>query len=329
MKFQKIESFEKNVKSSFPNHLSPIYLIVCPKESERKKILSSLSILFDKETDFKKISQIQEGIAHLNSASLFSGKMGALFDGVDQLVKGEVELLSKYCKNPNPKSVLLLGAATSKNVSDLYKQGKKEMVLLDLSSEKPWEEKDRLQKWVIQYVHAYKKKITPSGLQALFERLSPDRLLLQQELDKLLCFLAEREQIEKEDVETLCPFQVEEKPYKMAQELIWNFSGSLPKISDLSLLLPLVGQLRGQLEMGLKIGALMKKGASSDEISAALPKLWPKALQQVLEGTKRKGLPFFKRGISALFDLEFALKSGGKPEIAFSLFCHYLHEHSL
>ena len=322
MKFQKLEALEKHFKEAFPQHLSSIYAVICPGESERKKILTSITQMLERECDLKKCSLLKDAIEHLSGASLFSGKVAAVFDGVDLLVKGELELLSKYVQSPNSGGHLLLGVANAKCFTALYKVGKKEIVVLDLSKEKPWEEKQRLQKWVVQILGRRKKKITPDANEAFFERLPNDRLLMQQELDKLLCYIGDRVEITRADIEMICCVSDEMNFFQLARDLVWGEKCSSPTITDLSILLPLVGQLRYQLEMGLKMAALMKRGANRDEISEAFPRLWPKALEEALNGVNKKGESYFRKALLALYDLELGLKTSlGKPEILFTRFC--------
>ena len=122
MKFQKLESFEKHFKEAYPKHLSAIYAVICGQESERKKILASLTHLLEKECDLKRCHLVKEALEQLNSGSLFSGKVAAV---VDMGEDAEIELLSKYIAAPNPKGHLILGAGASKNITPLYAAGKK------------------------------------------------------------------------------------------------------------------------------------------------------------------------------------------------------------
>ncbi len=322
MKFQKLEAFEKHFKEAYPQHLSTVYAIISPQEGERKKILSSLIQLLEKDCDFKRCQEVKETIDHLNNGSLFSQKVAACFDGVHLLLKTELELLIDYISFPNPEGILLLGGENAKQISELYKKGKKEIVILDLSKEKPWEEKQRLQKWVVQMLSAQKKDISSEAVDLLFKRLPADRILLQQELDKLICYTLDRPAITRADVEVLCSPMVDLNVFEFAQGLIWGKPPSIPHLNDLSVILPIIGLLRSQLEMGLKMGALLKKGAGQEEIGQVFPRLWPKALQQCLNGTRQKGLSFFKKGLMALFELELGLKtSRAKPGVLFTAFC--------
>lgn len=325
MKFQKLEPFEKHFKEAFPQHLSAVYAVVCAHDNERKKVIEGLMQQLEKETDLKRCHQVKDALAHLNGGSLFSGKVGAVFDGVDQILDSELELLTQYIAAPNPQGHLILGASSGKNITALYNKGKKEIVVLDLSAEKPWEEKQRLQKWLVQLVHSQKKQIAADAVEAIFERLPCDRLLLSQEMEKLICYVGEKTAITKGDVETICSTSVEHNFFQIAQQLVWGGLKTPPDFNDISTLLPLIGLLRNQLEMGLKMAVLIKKGATQEEVGAAFPRLWPKALQQCFDGAKQKGIDVFKSGLRHLFDLEFGLKTSlGKPEILFTIFASKL-----
>lgn len=322
MKFQKLEPFEAHFKDSLPQHLAPVYVVICPKEQERKKILSFIALLLEKETDYKKFFSIKEALQHLKSHTFFSDKVAALFDGAQQLVKEEMELLKNYIASPNPRGYLILATSAAKSISDLYKKGKKEMVVLDLSSEKPWEEKQRIKTWVLQIVQANKKQITPDALEAFLGQLPPDRFVLEQELEKLFCYIGNRTSVEKADVCAICTVSFEQNTFQIAEGLVFGGLSQVPEIHDATILFPLIFQLRNQFEMGLKMSALLQKGVSHEEISKEFPRLWPKALQIAINGAAQKKALFFKRGLISLFNLEFGLKTNlGKPSVLFAKFC--------
>lgn len=327
MRFQKLEVLETHVKEAFQRHLSPIYGVICPSEGERKKILKDLSQKLSIPSDTQKFALFKEAIQHLSSASLFSEKVCAIFDGVEFLSKKELELLIQYVKSPNSKGHLILGAGDPKVFNEIYKIGKKEMVILDLSKEKPWEKKERLRGFVLQKLGADRVKIAPDALELFIEGTLGDRLLMEQEIDKLLCYLGSRKQITKTDLEMISCFSEELNIFQWARDLVWEGKAALSIPGDLSILLPLIGQLRHQLEMGLKMSALLQKETSDQEIAKAFPKLWPKALQQVMQGAKEKGGSYFQKGLCALYDLEFGLKTSlCKPEILLAQFMAKINE---
>ena len=322
MKFQKLEVFEKHFKEAFPKHLSSIYVVISPHDSERKKILTSLVYLLEPQSDLKKCLSLGEAISHLKGGSLLSLQVVASLNQSELFTDAEMALFLSYIQNPIPQNCLLIAAGHSKQIMDLYVKGKKEMVFLDLSLEKPWEEKDRIQKWAVQTIASRKKRIDANALRLLFERLPLDRLLLEQEIEKLVCFVGDKEMINAGDVELISSQFSEVNPFEFARNIAFRKLEKIPFINDISLSLSIVSQLRAQFEIGLKILALLMKGKSTEEISKQFPRLWPKAFQECLDGAVKKGESFYKKGLIALFDLEWGLKTSlAKPEVLISIFC--------
>jgi len=320
MKFQKLDAFERHVKESSPGHLSPIYLILAPQESERKKILTSLRKLF--QGDFKRFTSAAAAATHLQSHSLFSEKPSALLEGADSLTKDEEKALFAYLKAPNPSGHLLIGMSSAKKAGALYQKGKKEIIFLDLSAEKPWEEKDRRKRWIAQRAGSAKKRISVEAVEMLASFFPADRLLLDQEIEKLATYVGVREQIEAADVTLLCTPTEEESLFQMAQQLVWDRLKKMPQKCELSLLLPLIGQLRYHLEMGLKMTTYLERGVGSVEIGKKFPTLRPRKLEEYLAKSKAKKAVFFKEGLKALYDFELGAKTAlAKPEILFTRFC--------
>lgn len=321
MRFQKIEVLQTHLKEAFPKHLSPIYGVICPSDGERKKILSDLSKQLGDHCDTQKFVLLKEALLHLTTPSLFAEKVCSIFDGVDLLAKGELEQLNHYVKAPSPQSHLILGAADAKVFTEIYKIGKKEMVILDLSKEKPWDKKDRLRRFVLQKLSAQGIKMQADALELFVDGTLSDQLLMEQEIDKLICYLGDRKQIAKGDLATICSFSEDLNIFQLARGLVWEGKTAIPLFPDIAILLPLIGQLRNQLELGLKMSALLRKGSSSEEIAKAFPGLWPKALEQAMRGVKQRGEEFFRNGLCALYDLELGIKTSlGKPETLFAQF---------
>lgn len=324
MKFQKLETFEKHLKEAYPQHLSSVYIILTTNEEQWKKILSNSLGLFKHDYDEKRCPSLNDVFSHINGRSLLSTKSLAVFENLDDLSSNEIEALVTYLKNPNPHALLLMGSSNGKNVTQLYKSSKKEIVILDLSEEKPWDEKARVQKGVVQTLHQEGKQIDVDAVEKLLEG---DRASLDQEIAKLLCFVADRKSITRKDVETICCKSEEEVSFEHAKNLVWEGSKKPPYISDISILLSFIGQLRSQLEIGLKMAAMLSQGKSPDEIATAFPRLFPKALKQCIDGARIKKTDYFRNGLIALFNLEFGIKTSlGKPEVLFSIFCAKLQE---
>lgn len=319
MKFENIEAFEKHVNSSFS--LSAIYLIVSPQEGKRKKMASLLLSIWKKGCDLQRGATLLEAVQHVRSHSLLFPQMAAVYETSEGLTQEELHMLGEYVKKPAPGSYLLVTFSTAQQAEKVYQQGKQEVVMLDLSSEKPWEEEERRKKWIVQHMKG--KKISAEAVELLSTWFPSDLLRLEQEIEKLVCFLGERPTVQKEDVVSLCePMDEQAISFQFAKELVWKRCPALMERHELSTLLPLVGQLRHQLEVGLKMTSWMERGEGQEEIAQRVNMRLGKWFSECWQAARLRKTTFFQEGLKRLFALEYGLKtSRSHPEVLFTQFC--------
>lgn len=249
-------------------------------------------------------------IQQLNTRPLFGSFALLFFDGVERLKKEEAEGLLYYLINPSHSSFLVLGASSSKILGEMYQKAKKEMVVLDLSDEKPWERQRRLAEELAEEAKKAGKTVSSEAAAYLFEHVGLDMPGLCQELAKLVCFVGERPLIQKADAEKICVSRVELTSWQLSEKVIWGKESiGAEKKEDLSFILPFIGGLRYQLQIGLQLAELAQKGASGQEIARLLPQLRPQTLDKYLPIVRQKKAAYFRKGLHALFELEFSAKS--------------------
>lgn len=321
MKFQQLQPFLHHFTSSFPEHLSPIYLVISSNEQERKKILTDLASYFEKDWDCRRTASVATALEHLGGFSLLSKNIVAICDQSEQIYQHEFEFLLQFVKQPSPQTLLLLGLASDKQAIELYKQGKKEIVILDLSHEKPWDKKERLRQEIVERISREQKKISSQALETIFERLPLDRPILLQEVEKILCFVFDRPLIEKEDVEKICSTSLEMSHFQMAEHIVWDKLEEIPKMEDPSQLLFLVSQLRNHFEMGLSMVSQLSQKLPKETIASSFPQLFPKTLEKYLRLAPIRSEQFFLEGLNHLYALELGVKTSlGPAEIIFARF---------
>lgn len=328
LKFQSVEAFEKHLKEALPQHPSNIYLIVSPQDYERKKWMEDISVaLQKKETcDFKYANKIQEALLHVRIPSLLGGAPIAILDEVDELSDGELELLINYAVQPASFSYLILGASNLKPLNDFYDKGKKELIIFDLSTEKPWQREKRMKKSIAAKAFKEGKTLTPALVDRFFEEFPLEMGILEQELIKLVCYVGDRKEIKLEDLQAICCSSKIKEGWQLADELVWN--GKLPNPEEELDLFALIGQIRFYLEKGLMIASLMERGKSLQEISDGYPEISNSVLQKF--AAKPKKTTFFKKGLISLFEFELAAKnSGGDTRILFDIFSGKIHDFAL
>ena len=117
--------------------------------------------------------------------------------------KPELEELANYFLKPSSFAYLVIGAMHFKNFEEFYPKVKKELVILDLSDEKPWDKQKRILTELHDRAKERGKKISSDATALLIQYHGNDGAILEQELEKIMTYIGDRSQVEKEDVQTL------------------------------------------------------------------------------------------------------------------------------
>ncbi len=329
MKYQQLLAFEKHLEQAAKVQLSRVFLVVSSCPYERKKIVEKIvQAIRSKEKEIH--VQVEEGsqgaledkLEGLNTHSLLQGKQILYLDGIDKLKKQGLSLLAEYVAHPSPFAYLILGASSAKSLTELYTKGKKELIACDLSDEKPWDRKDRLKRFLIDYVAKVGKKWQAEAVEHLLEHVGLTLPGLEQEADKLITYVGERRELTLSDVLSLCAAQKSSTIWQMAETIVWRDTPfKTDEALDLSGLLPLISQLRTQLQQGFTLSILLEKKLPWGEIAPYFPSVKPAALDKMVPVCKARQSPFFKRALDVLFDVELMAKNSSfEPALILDLF---------
>jgi DNA polymerase III subunit delta len=307
MKLQKFEALEKHLIQAHPDHLSNIYLVCSPREGERRWLLTHIArtICRREEGTLLKRAGLREAIAFVQTPSLFGERLLAIAD----LEKEESSLFTTYAQVPQERSHLIVGVDAAKLAAEIYQVAMKETFLLDLSGESFSAIRSRLVNWGVRCLTRAGKKIDPSLVGLLVERSDFDLHLLDQEMEKLLCFIGERNEVHQKDLEAISTnSHLQMNGFQLAEQLIEGSFTPPYRVLDLSELLLLLGALRYLFEEGLKVTFELENGR--------------KAIHKQAKLFSRRTFSFFQNGLRALFALELAAKGGfATVQILFDRFC--------
>ncbi len=273
MKYLKMDPFQKHLNEALPDHPSSVYFVLIADVDERRfvaeRIVSKLG-LFTQWCDGETFAR------ELENLSLFAKKRVLVCDSYE----GK-EL-------PLSDDILIL---TYKSPTSLSKKLEKEGVTLDLSGEKPWDRKSRLQRWLLEIAHARGKKLHPTAA-TYFLEFSPDTFApLVSEVEKAMVYVGDEKEITLQAVKTIATLDPKQNGWQLSEAAVW---GGAAVLGDTDLY-SLVGQLRYQLSLGLQIAeGKPAKGA-------------PKKIDKI----RAKGLKasFYREGLKELFELEMKLRS--------------------
>jgi len=281
LKFLKAEPFEKHIEEALPDHLSPLYLLLMPEPFERTFLANRIKAALDFECVYRDVDSLQ---SEIESPSLFSRKRILICD--------EIEKLKSKTLSLSPDLVLILMGKSEPACFDAIK---KEGVALDLSKEKPWERKSRIERWLLESARAKGKILAPEGVSYLIEAGQSDFSSLLQELEKVFVYAGDKKEISLAMIKAVGSISPTQTGWQLSEALVWGGTLSRRSLAELSDLYPFVGQIRYQLNLGVLL-------ASGGEVPKRNEKLRPLATSLSPR--------YFISGLKDLIDLELKMRSG-------------------
>ena len=287
MKFTDLKAFNEHLKESLSKGLSPVFHLIVPSDDERMEIANHLvNFILKMKPNLRLIKTEDPEIAQneLNCYSLLGDYPLIYLDKIKKTFTFSV---------PDGAYVIL---GMSKSIAKLP-----EGVTLDLSKEKPWDKDKRIKQQVIVKAQKSGKQLEHGALEYLFAAIGPDLALLSRELEKLICYVGDRQTIDLAAAQTLVAPSKEQSTWQIAEQLVWE--RRLPRKIASTDFPVLVGSIRYQLEVGEALHTL-----SADQFQERYPKLRPRTLD------KYRGyrLPrnYFRKGLLALYKAERLFKDG-------------------
>lgn len=282
----------------------PIYLLIVPNLDERRK---SIDLIKKNEERFYFASEeYPQAVLEMQSMSLFSQNKTVIIDGVDSLSKEEIKgLIALISKGVN-EVTLILGAQGKKGILELIKLVDKNGAIFDLSSEKPWDKDKRFVSSLQKKAFEKGKGLSSQCVFTLFERVGKDYSILEKEVEKLICFIGEKKNIEPADIQQISSSTDLDTVWKIATEVVWENRFEKNKKIDPNFFYALVAALRSEYRIGYKICNLLSRGEK--DLSSFFPRVWPKALEKKRVASLQKGVSYFQNGLKQLFAIELKAK---------------------
>jgi DNA polymerase III delta subunit len=187
--------------------------------------------------------------------------------------------------------------------ANFYQRAKKELILLDMGGEKPWEKKKRLKEWLVEQAAKEKKALPDEVALFLLDQVGSEKSALEQELFKLITFVGDKKTVSLADALAITSKTQTLTNWKFAELLVWEEKNqAFPNIEDTSDLLGLIASLRAQFEQGLK-------AVSSGEVDQEIPSWKKEQLDKQRTLAQKRGADFFAKALVLLFEIELEAKN--------------------
>lgn len=324
MKYSTQRAFEKHLADASPQHFSLIYTVLTKDDFIRKTSTDLLvKYLMPKEgsrslscrTIDGSRTELQPLLQELNTRGLFADKRVIVIEQADQLSKQICEKLESYLSRPSKDCYLVFTAGALNHSTRFYKALEKEGVILEIAEEKPWEKEKTVQEWLVGQAHRLGKNMEHQTAQLLVKQIGSDYAILNQELEKVACFIGERKIISENDVRTICITQSTDNAWQLGEAIFRLDGGGALKIvkgllsSDASVFFGLIRQLRSQFQTAFQICSILANGGDQAEISRQFPYLRGQILERQLQASQKYGMARFKKGMILIDETELKAKN--------------------
>lgn len=301
----------------------PIYLLVSKNDHDLSEASQAIvKALFPKgdhsEMEVKSLpaenTQIQDVLTELNTINIFAKKRIFIYRNIDKLTKTATAALEDYIDKANPDVLLVLTAQSVNKGTKFYKKAEKQGVILDIPEEKPWQREKSVINWLHEKVQRDGKQAEPRALEALVKQIGTDQNFLEQEIEKIYCYIGDRKLITIADIASISSFVNVDSIWQLGESIFsFNVSDALKcmksLLDDEVPLLTLLRQLRSQYQTYLQICTILAAGQGKDEVVKHFRYLTGNILNKKITEAQSYGLNRFKKGILKIDETELKVKS--------------------
>lgn len=322
MKYSNIRAYEKHLQGSAPQHFAPVYLILSKEDFLRKETITlTIDSILPKGKESLALQKFDGRQLNadrlreeLDTPSLFAPRRLIVIDFADKLAKPLVQQLERFAARPQPGLFLIIAASSVASNTTLFKLSEKAGVVLDLAEEKPREKEARLSDWVLQKFAERGKTTTLQVCQMLAKQVASDGLLLENEIEKLLCYVGDRPKVTPQDVRDVC--------VDIPSETIWQFGEAIFMRNGAAALRMVraildsstsfhgfLYQIRRQMQTEYQVASLLASGAPTEEITKLFPYMRGFILETHMRQAQAYGLERFKKAMQWIDEMDLLAKN--------------------
>jgi DNA polymerase-3 subunit delta len=323
VKYDNRRAFEKHLENAAPHHFSQLYLILSQDPVEGKEVVQVLirSILsnFDQIEGCVSTKEgarltLSEILTEIHSPSFFVPKRILWIQNADKLKKEISEKLESHLSHLRSSMYVLLTASQLTKSTSFYKKIEKEGIILELQELKSWEKEKKLVEWISKQASIARKHLPHPLCQQLVKQSGLDQNLLQQEFEKLLCYIGDKKEITLQDIEAICTNDSISTIWQLGEALFRRDAAAAYRISqgllqEGSALIPLLRQIRSQYQIGYHICTLLEQGGQAAQVAQDYPYLKGNLLERQMDLARGYGIERFKQGILLMDTTEMQTKN--------------------
>lgn len=323
MKYNNLRAFEKHLEEASSVHFSPIYLVVAKDAFERSSAVDCLlkHLLKGQKNSELGVKTFDEDHLVLNqlldellTATLFSARKVVVVKFSDTLTAQLRSSLEGKLEKIVPETILVMAMGSINHSTNFYKRLEKAGVVLEIPESKPWEREKSLSDWVVSRLNLSGKRIHPDACQILVKQVEGDLAFLHNELEKLLCYIGDRQEITLNDIRAICTNANVETVWQLGEAVFRRDAAAALRISKALLsdgtnLIGFLRQLRGQFQTEFQICSTLAAGGTSQDVMQLFPYMKGAILDRHMRLAQEYGIAGFKKGMQQIDAVELMAKN--------------------
>ena len=314
MRLENIVALEGQLKKE---GLSPgVFWIFAKEEFDQKQ--AAQKILQKVEGDITTFSadklRADELQAELDTIPFFYPNFAVHITQAENLKSSVRKCLELYFKSPNQQLILLLSGTQAAAKFALAKAAESIGTILYLAEPKPWEKERMLNQWLQEQCKKEGKRISVASAQRLQQQCGRAKEHLQQELEKLFCYVGDAVEIYDSDIDAVCAQVHEETIWELGDAILRGQGGKALSVASSMLtdgvaLPALIAQIRSQLQTNFRICSILNQGGSGLDVMKEFPYLKGKLLDMRCNLAQAYGLKRFHRALITSMEVELKFKN--------------------
>lgn len=274
----------------------------------------NLKVFEDKNPDISEILSVCETLPLMSEKRVVIIREGTGLTKISD--KKTVDALNRYIDRPAETTVLILCDSSPDKRKKIYKTLKSQNAIVDFEKLS----KIDLEKWIGRRLKLAQKRTTTRVVEQFIrdtlyiENENKNMEMVDNELNKIIDYVGEKDTITLEDVEAVMPKLVEDNIFKMIDYAMAGNKGAALKMLNQFYLegegpFGVFGLLLRQIRIMLMVKILAEKRMSPD-IIAKQAKLAPFIVKKVLQNGRRYQIMGLKETMIAAADLDLKMKIG-------------------
>jgi len=252
----------------------------------------------------------------LLAPSLFKSQNVFALEIEGRLTKDLQKMIASYLATPPTQAILLFSIETLKGIAQTS------LVALDLSQETKREQKQRLEREILAMLKSCQKRMSSQAIHKLLQN-NEEEMLLATELDKLIAYVRDRQEITEQDIQEI-GFKVKQEPgWSQMKALLWE--GVFVDVDiDQPTLMSLLGLLRFLVQQAQKVFCCIAERKSQEEIFRFC-KINSYALSELSQRFSLKAVSYMQTAADLIYETELLLKDSSiSPKWIWQTFCLHL-----